>query len=46
MWLSVPYSEFPSRVNLAPVGVHKIQDKCSYLCLTPSASLSIAVCSV
>ena len=45
MWLSVPYSECPSRENLAPVGVHRIQGKCGYSCLTPNALLRIAVYS-
>ena len=45
MWLSVPCSECPSRENLAPVGVHRIQGKCGYLCLTPNALVCIAVCS-
>ena len=46
MWLSVPCSECSSRENLAPVGVHRIQGKCVYPCLTPNALLRVAVCSV
>ena len=46
MWLSVPCSKCPSRENLAPVGVHRIQGKCGCRCLTPNALLRIAVCSV
>ena len=46
MWLSVPCSKCPSRENLAPDGVHRIQDKCDYTCLTPNALLRIGVCSV
>ena len=46
MSLSVPCSECSSRETLAPVGVHRIQSKCSYLCLTPNVLLLIAVCSV
>ena len=45
MWLSVPCSERPSRENLAPVGVHRFQGKCGYLCLTSNALLRIAVYS-
>ena len=42
MWLSVSCSECPNRENLAPVGVHRIQGKCGYLCLTSNALLRIA----
>ena len=42
----MPCSECPSKENLAPVGVHRIQAKCGYPCLTPNALLRIAVCSV
>ena len=45
MWLSVPCFECPSRENLAPVGVHRIQGKWGYPCLTLNVLLCIAVCS-
>ena len=45
MWLSVLCSECPSRENLAPVVVHRIQGKCGYPCLTPNGLLCIAVYS-
>ena len=47
MWLYVPCSECPSRENLAPFGVHRIQGKRGYPCLTPNAPLRIAsiICS-
>ena len=32
------------RGNLTPVGLHRIQGKCSYLCFTWNALLLIAVC--
>ena len=34
MWLSVPLR---GRENLTPVGTHRIQGKCDYLCLAPNA---------
>ena len=33
------------RENLAPVGVHRIQGKCGYLCFTSNDLFRVAVCS-
>ena len=43
MWLSVPLR---GRENLTPIGVHRIQGKRGYPCLTRNALLHMAVCSV